>query len=295
MQMRAQSGMWRVVVDANRAIAEAVARRLSEAVVPEALAISLFESTGPDAWRVDVIYTDEPDARLALDLLDDHQSLFAAASPIQEEDWVAKSLEGLEPVRAGRFVVHGAHHENCARAGDIPLIVEAGTAFGTGHHGTTLGCLQAVDRLARSHTYRSVLDLGCGTGVLAMAAAKRFRSQVTAVDIDAEAVRVAKENAQLNACGSWIRFATAPGTRAPAIRASAPYDLVFANILLGPLLRLAPEILDVLAPGGHLILSGLLHSQEGRIRLAYGGRGLRLEHTLRIEGWTTFIMARAAA
>ncbi len=284
--------MWRIIFEGVRLAAERVAAQLDRTRVPEAQAISLFETTVPGCWRLEAIYEDEIEAHAALDLLDDQERLQAAASPVPEEDWVAKSLDGLPPVRAGRFVVHGQHHAGAANAGDIALQIEAGMAFGTGHHGTTLGCLEMLDRLGRTRHFSNGLDVGCGTGILALAAARRFRMPMVASDMDADATAMTRENAQINGCAPFITVLTAPGTRHPNIIARRPYDLVMANILMGPLLRLSGDLVAATAPGGLLMLSGLLVTQENRVLAAYRSWGLHLHDRLHRDGWSTLALQK---
>jgi len=211
---------------------------------------------------------------------------------VAARDWVAESLAGLTPVRAGRFVVHGAHDRGRLRDNDLNIEIEAALAFGTGHHGTTRGCLLALAALAKRKRRFHVLDIGTGTGVLAMAAAKVFHTQVVATDIDRVAVAAARDNARLNRVGPLMTLVHAPGTKAPDIQKHAPYDLIFANILLGPLTRLAVPIARLVAPHGRVVLSGLLTSHANAARSIYGAQGLTLERAEHLEGWTTLTLKR---
>ncbi len=207
-------------------------------------------------------------------------------------DWVRKSLEGLAPVTAGRFFLHGSHDRARRRAGGQSFEIDAGTAFGTGHHGTTAGCLLALDGILKHQTPRRMFDLGCGTGVLAIAAARATRQAVLATDIDPEAVRVTIGNAKLNALGPLTRAHTAAGLHHPVIRQSAPYDLVFANILARPLAALAQGLSTLLAPGGNLILSGLTRDQLRWIKACYQTRGLIHARTIFMGNWVALVMKR---
>ena len=219
----------------------------------------------------------------------------AAIGEVEKRDWVRESLAGLAPVSAGRFFLHGSHDRALRRAGGIAMEIDAGTAFGTGHHGTTKGCLMALDSLLKRRRPARVFDLGTGTGVLALAAAKALRHKVLATDIDAEAVRVTALNARHNGVGPLIRAVTAAGLHAPAVHAHAPFDLIFANILAKPLERLATGIATLLAPGGHVILSGLTRDQERWIVACYRARGLVLAQALRLDNWVVLVMQRKSA
>jgi len=267
-----------------------------EQVGPETLAISQFEDEGTD-WRLDVYY-DAPnklaDLMMELTVFDSAlKDLEIFETRVEEENWVAKSLEGLGPVVAGRFFVHGAHDADKRPAGTIPLLIEAGEAFGTGHHGTTEGCLTALCQIAEHETPNRVLDLGTGTGVLAIGAAKLWRVPVLATDIDPIAVKVAHENASLNGVHPKIRMVIAGGTSHAAIHQDAPYDLIIANILAKPLRQLAGDILDVLAPGGVLVLSGILDEQAARVETVYRGHHMTSQARLTFGEWVTLILRKS--
>jgi ribosomal protein L11 methyltransferase len=211
---------------------------------------------------------------------------------VHATDWVRQSLEGLTPVAAGRFMVHGAHDRADIPLNRVGIEVEAALAFGTGHHGTTRGCLLALDRICKSRRRRAprILDLGTGSGVLAIAAALSLRGRALGTDIDVSAVQVARGNARINRVGPWIEIVQADGVNARSIRRRAPFDLAFANILLGPLQRVAAPLRRLIAPGGRLVLSGLLASQANAAIAAY--RPLRLERRINLEGWTTLVLVR---
>jgi len=211
---------------------------------------------------------------------------------VEARDWVAESLAGLTPVRAERFVVHGAHDRGRLKGNDLNIEIEAALAFGTGHHGTTRGCLLALAALARRKRRFHVLDIGTGSGVLAIAAAKIFHTRVVATDIDRVAVQAARGNARLNRVGPLLTLVHAPGTRAPDIQRHTPYDLIFANILLGPLMRLAVPLSRLTAPHGRVVLSGLLPSHANAARSVYAAQGLTLERRRDLEGWTTLVLKR---
>ncbi len=242
------------------------------------------------------IYADDADAvagRMRALLSGDDEALEIGREDLGDIDWVAKSLEGLKPVRAGGFVVHGAHDRAAVRAGETAIEIEAGQAFGTGHHGTTAGCLDMIDRLLKRRRIANALDLGTGSGVLAIALAKRSRTAaILATDIDPVATMVARANARLNAVARTVDCLTAPGLANAAIARRAPYDLVVANILAGPLMSLAPQIARVTAAGGHIILSGILERQSARVTAAFVAQGLRHRRTLHREGWVTILLQK---
>lgn len=276
--------------DANR-----LASMLVECFGPQDAAVSL-SITGPQELRLQAYFDGALDRAAIRELVRMAVGEPAAASmvfePLMARDWVSESLAGLTPVRAGRFFVHGAHDRERVSANALGIEVEAALAFGTGHHGTTRGCLLALDRLAKAERSRRILDVGTGTGVLAIAAAALLRVPVLASDIDGAAVAIARSNAHANGQGRRVETLRAAGLGARRIRERAPYDLVFANILLRPLQRLAQPIAGVLAPGGRVILSGLLSSQANAAIAAYRAQGLRLLHRIELEGWTTLIMRR---
>ncbi|TYR32393.1 50S ribosomal protein L11 methyltransferase [Mesorhizobium microcysteis] len=207
-------------------------------------------------------------------------------------DWVTKSLEGLKPVRAGRFLVHGSHDRDRRRTGDIGIEIEAGLAFGTGHHGTTAGCLEVLTQVVRRESPRNALDLGTGSAVLAIALAKMARISVLATDIDAVATAVAKENVRLNAVSAYVETATAAGFQNPVFARRGPFDLIVANILARPLMKLAPQMAAHLLPGGSLVLSGILDRQRDAVVAAYAGQRFRHVRTLHREGWVTIHLKR---
>lgn len=262
-----------------------------------ALPVSLGEA--PDGqWQLLVYFTAEREAneidalrRLSLAVLGKEAAGFTTEK-LPETDWVAQSLKGLPPVRAGRFLVHGGHDRDARRANDIAIEIEAGQAFGTGHHGTTVGCLLAIDRIARAGPIANALDIGTGSGVLAIAIAKVAKAPVLASDIDPLAVEIARDNIRFNGVADRVRALVAGSLRKRVFRISAPYDLVVANILAEPLLRLAPQVCRLLAPGGMLVLSGLLPGQRARVVAAYRGQGLPLLRTSVRDGWLTLVFRR---
>lgn len=211
---------------------------------------------------------------------------------LPDTDWVTKSLQGLQPVRAGRFLVHGSHDRARVRANDLSIEIEAGLAFGTGHHGTTAGCLEMIERVVRAENPRNALDLGTGSAVLAIGLAKFAPMAVLATDIDPVATRVAAENVRLNGASARVSTVTATGFAHRDIAARAPYDLIVANILARPLMRLAPKMAAHLAPGGSLILSGILVRQRNAVVAAYVGQRFRHVRTLTRGEWVTIYLKR---
>ncbi len=216
-----------------------------------------------------------------------------AVSRVDDRDWVAQVQRELAPVEAGRFVLHGGHDAHRVPANRLGLRIEAAMAFGTGHHGSTRGCLLLLERLIRRGLRpRRVADIGCGTGVLAMAAARVWRVPCVATDFDPVAVMTAAENARANRLHPWVRTGAAAGFAGWLARAFAPYDLAFANILAGPLKDMAPEMAAHVAPGGRAILSGLLHSQARGVEAVYAGHGFRREDRVDLGDWTSLLLRR---
>jgi ribosomal protein L11 methyltransferase len=330
------------LLETDEQSAHRVADLAAESLPADEIAVALVD-IGAGRWRVAMHFRTAPDEKI-IRALTASAAGDAAAKALRFErvtakDWVRESLAGLAPVTAGRFVVHGAHDRARIPFNRIGIEVEAALAFGTGHHGTTRGCLLALDHIGkvlskqrRAPTYSSpckgeddpsnarigwgsvhllrtptrlacarhpppfrgrnlsIFDLGTGSGVLAIAAARALRQPVLATDVDGSAVRAARANAALNRAGSFVEFVKAEGVTAREIRDRAPYDLVFANILLRPLRRLAAPLIRLTAPGGRVVLSGLLASQANAAIAAY--RGLALERRIDLDGWTTLILVR---
>lgn len=276
---------------------EAAAQALGEALerlTPEPVGIGVFEvEDGSGRWEVGGYFDERPDiAGLAL-LSTLHGAADFAVSRVDQTDWIAQVRRELHPVDAGRFTVYGGHDEHRVGPHRIGLRIEAAMAFGTGHHGTTRGCLILADRLARrGWRPRHVADIGCGTGVLAMAAAKRWRTPAVATDIDPVAAATARENIRANGVAPWVISGCAPGFRHQAFRDAAPFDLVFANILAGPLKRLAPDIARHLTPGGYAILAGLLSWQCAGVEAVFRGHGMLAADRVRLGDWTSLLMRR---
>ena len=262
-----------------------------EAMAPAPAGIGVFEmEDGSGLWEVGGYFDARPDtAQLAL-LAAAHGARDFTVSELPETDWVAKVRRELSPVRAGRFFIHGSHDADKVPEGVEPLLIEAAMAFGTGHHATTVGCLEAMEALAGEGTTppSRVLDLGCGTAVLAMAAARLWpRAAIWASDIDPVAVEVAAANLAANGLDGRVTLLTAEGMDAPALRAAAPFDLILANILAGPLIALAGPIAAATAPGGRVILSGLLTAQGENVARAGAEFGLFVHDRRTIGEWTT--------
>ncbi|SDG32957.1 [LSU ribosomal protein L11P]-lysine N-methyltransferase [Limimonas halophila] len=217
-----------------------------------------------------------------------------SVEPLPDVDWLARSYESLPPIRAGRFLVYGEHNADAVRpAGSIAFRVEANQAFGTGHHESTRGCLLAIERLHKAGLRpKRALDMGTGTGLLALAAARLWRCPVVAADNDAVSVRIARENAALNRCSKHITAIHSNGYEAPGVRRNAPYDLVLSNILAEPLGDMAGDLARHLAPGGYAVLAGILDRQAQRVFLRHRAHGLILHGRIRIDGWTTLILRK---
>lgn len=276
---------------------EQVARRvvdlLTETLDDGELAIAAFEHSD-GRWGVSMHFAAPPDearirAQVAL-IAGDAVARTVVFDTVAVRDWVEASLEGLAPVPAGRFVVHGRHDRARVPPNKLGIEIEAALAFGTGHHGTTRGCLLLLDQVLRSKMPRRVLDLGAGTGVLAIAAAKALRRKVLASDFDPRSAIVAKENAALNGVGDLVESICATGFSAPLFRARAPFDLVLANILANPLRQMAPAMATHLASEAMVILSGLLPHQTRGVIAAYRAQGLVLIRQMRVDGWCSLLM-----
>lgn len=250
-----------------------------------------------DIWQASIyLMADEEEtirARFQELLTGEFAGLEIEREVIPDIDWIAKSLEGLTPVRAGRFLVHGSHDRDKAKVNDLNIEIEAGQAFGTGHHGTTAGCLEMIEEVLRSRNIRNALDLGTGSGVLAIAVAKMRAIPVLATDIDPIATKVARENARLNRVTRRVSFETAPGFHSTAFRKHGPFDLIIANILARPLMRMAPQLVQHLNYDGTVILSGILASQRWKVLSAYNGAGLSHIRTIWRNGWVTIVLRKA--
>lgn len=282
---------------AGKTVAEQAFAALEPAFEEDGLPLAITEiDEDRDIHEISLYAFDESvetvEARMQAILAD-----ISITTPIEREvlpdiDWVTRSLEGLKPVRAGRFFVHGAHDRDQRRDGDIAIEIEAGLAFGTGHHGTTAGCLEMLESVVEAEHPKNALDLGTGSAVLAIALAKLAHIPVLATDIDPVAVEVAAQNARLNDTSELVETVTAPGFDHPAFSQRGPFDLIVANILAGPLMEIAPDMAAHLKPGGSLILSGILDRQHDAVVSAYLAQKFEHISTIHLEGWVTIHLKR---
>ena len=280
---------------------EPAARRvvdlLTESFFEGQAAIAAFERSD-GRWDVTMHFAEPPDQAQVRELVGIAAGGEVAQTitfdAVEAKDWVKATLEELVPVRAGRFIVHGQHDRSRISPNKLGIEIEAALAFGTGHHGTTRGCLLLLDSVLKAHKPKRVLDLGTGTGVLAIAATKALRVKVLASDIDPLAVRVARDNARLNGTGDLVGTIQATGFSAPEFAKHGPFDLVLANILANPLRQMATQMARHLAPSALVILSGLLPHQAQSVIAAYRARGLVLKRHLQIEGWSSLLMQRVS-
>jgi len=302
------SGSWKVTLPCNRAEGEALAEDITPLALldpPPVLMSSEPDPSKPDDWCLDAYFETEPDAE-SLMLLKAMVPSAAGAEPLVEqlgeEDWLTLSQQGLEPIRAGRFFVHTPAHRDKIPLDAVALEIDAGRAFGTGQHETTTGCLIALDRLRTGGaSFADILDLGTGTGLLAFAAHRLWpAARVTASDIDPVSIEVTAENAAINQvrigrARGQVELAVAVGMDHLRLKARAPYDLIVANILAGPLIELAPSVAKALAPGGRLILAGLLDHQAEKVAASYRRQGLMLSSRIVRGEWPTLVMRKRKA
>jgi len=271
---------------------------LMDALDELAITVSSFEIGDGKVWQVAAMFDAMPDHAMLASAI----ALACAANglkepefvvkPLEARDWLAENRASFKPIRAGRFFIHPTFYEGRPPAGSLSIALDAATAFGSGSHGTTKGCLKALDRIARRRRPRRILDMGCGSGILAIAAAMAWKRPVLAVDIDEEAVRVTAENARRNGVGNYVRAAAGPGFAAPIMQRQRKFDLIVANILARPLIAMAPALARALAPGGEVVLSGLLTHQENQVIAAYRAQGLALLRRGRIDNWSTLVLKR---
>lgn len=295
MSSPSKSALWRIALTVPAKASEVVADALS----PFVSAVTALEDSPGGTWTVEGIAEDEPQRPAIVAAL----ALAAATvgtpppdtviEPLPDVDWLALNRQSFPPIREGRVWIRGSHVEDPVPASSIELLIEAARAFGSGSHPTTALCLRAIQDLVKRRTPRNVLDLGCGSGILAMALAKLVPSARTlAVDLDPVSVATARENAQMNGVARRIDTQVSNGWRSPAVRAKAPFDLVVANILAGPLAEMAPSLKRGLAPGGIAILSGLLNQQERWVIAVHRAQGLRLIRRYRRDGWSALVFTR---
>jgi ribosomal protein L11 methyltransferase len=273
--------------------ARRIADLLTEGLADGEAAVAAF--AGPTGrWDITMHFAEAPDQSTIRDLIalaaGDEVARAVRFDVVESKDWVKATLEDLVPVHAGRFIVHGQHDRAKVPPNKLGIEIEAALAFGTGHHGTTRGCLLLLGEVLKAHQPRRVLDLGTGTGVLAIAASKALHARVLASDIDALSVKVAAENARANGVGPLVEVAWGNGFSAPLLRQRRPFDLVLANILANPLRQMATAMSAHLAGGARVILSGLLSPQAPSVIAAYRARGLIVERQIRIEGWSSLLL-----
>ena len=285
-------------LNVDEAAARATTDLIGEMFDPTETAVAAFEDEATGIWRLEAYFADAPDEDFVRDLIRPLLGDAADAAifeTIERQDWVRASLEGLKPVRAGRFLVHGSHDRGQRRPNDLAIEIEAALAFGTGHHGTTLGCLRALAAELKQGRPRHVLDVGTGTGILAFAAAKALHAPVIAGDLDPEAVVTAAANARHNGLGGLVRLYLGPGVRHASAARTRHFDLVFANILAKPLKRLAPSLTGVVATSGTLVLSGLIPRDVAGVLSSYRACGFHLVRHGLIEGWVCLVLRRGGA
>ena len=287
--------LWRIAMTVPGRAADA----LSAALEPYVSAVTAMEDAPGGSWSIEGLSEGEPERGQVLMAL----ALAAATvgtpppdtviEPLPDVDWLTLNRQSFPPIREGRVWVRGSHVTEPRPAGAVELIVDAARAFGSGSHATTALCLRALQDEIRRHRPARILDLGCGSGILAMAAAKLVRaSRTVAVDLDPVSAATAAENTRLNGTATRIRTGVSRGWESALVRRSAPYDLVMANILAAPLCAMAPRLARGLVPGGRAILSGLMNGQEARVVAAHRAQGLRLLRRYRRDGWSALVVAR---
>ncbi len=279
--------LWKASVNVAKERASHV-MALMELTPPMPQAVLTAEDPFDAELTVEALYDRMPDAKFLSEIIGSE----VRSELLPDVDWIRASQEGLPPVRAGRFFVYGAHDQEKIPDGVIPICVEAGQSFGTGHHESTSLCLNALSEVARRRRHAKILDLGCGTGVLGIAAVKLWHQSVIATDIDPIAIETTRLNAKMNQVAPFIRTGIADGTDHTLIRAGTPFDLILANILAGPLTKLAPGIAKALAPNGLVILSGLLRWHENLVLSFYRAQGLVLRKTMRDGSWSALLLER---
>jgi len=256
--------------------------------------VTSTEAVEGKSWRLQLLFREAPDeaalrAQVAMLLGRPAEGFRLAELP--ETDWLRQVQTAFPPFAIGQFYIYGSHVKEAPPQGSLPIMVDAATAFGSGEHPTTQGCLLALQKLAKTREFKNPLDMGCGSGILAIGITRLWNIPVAAVDNDPESVRVTLENAHLNGCGNLISAETADGYAAALVSGGAPFDLIAANILAGPLVAMAPALKKNLAPGGVAVLSGLLTRQEDMVRAAHEAQGLRVADCLEIGEWATLVLS----
>lgn len=291
--MTASPFLWRIGVQVPRVAVAAV----EEALQPACMAVLTMESDTPGMWRVDGFTGREPDLPALRQMLSRAVGNAGQAPPVTVErlearDWLADNLRTFPPFRIGRYFIYGSHVSDPPPAGTVAIRLDAGQAFGSGEHASTRGCLLALDRLAKERRFHRPLDLGCGSGILAIAMALTWRVPVVATDIDPVAVNIARQNAHANRVGDLVRLTAGDGYRLPVVKNGGPFDLIVANILAGPLSRMAGDLDRHLGPDGIAVLAGLLERDAAWVTAAHRGFGLRLIRNQAIDGWATLTVGR---
>lgn len=292
ISMQARPKLYAVSIDLAFKPEESWRLALEAALEPFGAALVSFEADGGRGWHMEVIGEEKPRAAAVKAALKPFAGVRPAIAPVPDKDWLAESRKGLAPLKMGPFFVHGEHDRNKVPGKVIPLEIDAGMAFGTGRHETTSGCIKALLRLAKIRKFRRPLDIGTGTGILAFAAWHLFGAPVIAADNDADAVRVARENAAINGLKKQVRIVSSDGYRAKAIREGGPFDLVTANILANPLISLAPDLAKNLSRNGYAVLSGLLVAQEKEVLAAHRAVGLDLAFRIRQNDWSALVLTK---
>lgn len=289
---RALEGYW----STRFIIPQGVVPEVDEVFDDVALSLSSFEADVDGVeWVVEVLTEHElsvADVQARLARLS-AKARSVEVSYLKQKDWVSEVQKSFPPLQAGRFFIYGSHYAGEIPAGSTPILIDAGMAFGSGEHETTSGCLKALDELGQEQKFERLLDMGCGSGILAIAMAKLWQQPVVAADIDEVAVKVTEENATINGERPLLHTCTSDGYQHPLVAEHAPYDLIVANILARPLVELAPELARHLAPGGSVVLSGLLDRQEKDVLAAHEAQGLTLVKRYPQNGWHTLLLKHA--
>lgn len=285
---------WTIVVEVPKDAVEI----FDQAFSPIAIATSSFETNDPSIWRLEAFSVDRPDETAVVGAVALAAELASIPEPavhvsaLPAIDWVSENQKSFQPIVAGGFFVHPTHYDGEIPAAATSLAIDAGPAFGTGSHGSTKGCLLALDKLSRHPPAGDILDLGCGSGILALAIARRWSRKVLAADIDPNAVATTRNNARINNASHLVRPTRSNGVKSGSVKRNGPYGMIVANILARPIIEMARDIKRVLRPGGTLILSGFTENQENSVRAAYHRRDYHLVRKEGSDGWTTFVLTR---